>query len=223
LKDFTPYANWTTARIADGARGLAETADRPVISFDHVKTRNYRQRMDELALSIAAADGITDGVICVISAVESCMSFQVGKSFQTRTIEMYRRERKCLHHYVYLVDPEFGFMPIRIQDWIPYDCQVDIHGREWLARRLDEAGIGYVRYDNSRLPVDDLDGAAQRCDEFAHRAWPGVLNALARMVNPILPAIRAADYGGYYWVLDQAEIATDINVQQPSTAGGDLA
>jgi hypothetical protein len=30
------------------------------------------------------------------------------------------------------------------------------------------------------------------------------------MVNPILPAVRAGDYGGYYWVLDQAEIATDV-------------
>lgn len=30
------------------------------------------------------------------------------------------------------------------------------------------------------------------------------------MVNPLLAAIRAADYGGYYWVLDQAEIATDV-------------
>jgi hypothetical protein len=37
-----------------------------------------------------------------------------------------------------------------------------------------------------------------------------VLNAFARRLNPILPAIRAAGYGGYYWVLDQAEIATDV-------------
>jgi hypothetical protein len=36
------------------------------------------------------------------------------------------------------------------------------------------------------------------------------LNAFARMLNPILPEIRAARYGGYYWVLDQAEIATDV-------------
>jgi hypothetical protein len=138
------------------------------------------------------------------------MSFQVRKSFKTKTIEMYRRERKCLHHYVYLMDPEFGFMHIRIQEWIPYDCRVYINGREWLARRLDEAGIGYLRYDNSLLRVDDLHAAAQLCDQFAHRAWPRVLNAFARMVNPIAPAVRAAGYGGYYWVLDQAEIATDI-------------
>jgi len=29
-----------------------------------------------------------------------------------------------------------------------------------------------------------------------------VLNAFARMVNPIAPTVRAAGYGGYYWVLD---------------------
>jgi hypothetical protein len=210
LTDFTAYAKWTTARIADNARGLAEAAGRPVISFDHVKTRNYSQRKDELAQSIARADGITEGIICVISAVESCMSFQVRKSFKTKTIEMYRRERKCLHHYLYLADPEFGFMHIRIQGWIPYDCQVYINGREWPARRLDEAGIGYVRYDNSLLRVEDLEAAARRCEEFAHRAWPRVLGAFARRMNPILPAVRAADYGGYYWLTDQAEIATDV-------------
>jgi hypothetical protein len=37
-----------------------------------------------------------------------------------------------------------------------------------------------------------------------------VLNQFVRRLNPILPAIRAANYGGYYWVLDQAEIATDV-------------
>jgi hypothetical protein len=62
LKDFTPYAKWTTARIADTVRGLAEAAGRPVISFDHVKTRNYAQRKDDLAKSIAERDGITEGI-----------------------------------------------------------------------------------------------------------------------------------------------------------------
>jgi len=210
LKDFTPYAKATTARIADTVRGLAEAAGRPVISFDHVKTRNYSQRKDELAQGIAQRDGITQGVVCVISAVESCMSFQVRKSFKTHTIEMYRRERKCLHHYVYLMDREFGFMHIRVQGWIPYDVQVYINGREWLARRLDEAGIGYLRHHNALLAIDDLDAAARLCERFAHKAWPRVLNAFARMVNPVAARVRAAGYGGYYWVLDQAEIATDV-------------
>jgi hypothetical protein len=210
LKDFTAYAKGTTERIANNARKLVTDAGRPVISFDHVKTRNRTQHKDELAKSIAARDGITEGIICLISAVESCFSFQVRKRLTTGKLELFRRERKCLHHYLYLIDPEFGFMHVRIQGWIPYECQIYMNGREWLARQLDKAGIGYVRYDNSLLAIDDLDKAAALCDRFAHKAWPRVLTAFARRLNPILPAIRAANYGGYYWVLDQAEIATDV-------------
>ena len=210
LKDFTAYAKATTERIANNARKLVIDAGRPVISFDHVKTRNRTQHKDELAKSIAERDGITEGIICLISAVESCFSFQVRKRYESGKLELFRRERKCLHHYLYLIDSEFGFMHVRIQGWIPYECQIYINGREWLARQLDHRGIGYVRYDNSLLAIDDLDAAAELCERFAHRAWPRVLNAFARLLNPILPAIRAANYGGYYWVLDQAEIATDV-------------
>jgi hypothetical protein len=210
LKDFTAYAKATTERIANNARKLVTDAGRPVISFDHVKTRNRTQHKDDLAKWIAERDGITEGIICLISAVESCFSFQVRKRYETGKLELFRRERKCLHHYLYLIDDEFGFMHVRIQGWIPYECQIYINGREWLARQLDRRGVGYVRYDNSLLAVDDLDVAAELCERFAHKAWPRVLNVFARRLNPILPAIRAANYGGYYWVLDQAEIATDV-------------
>ncbi|HEX4816175.1 MAG TPA: hypothetical protein VFV66_25810 [Nonomuraea sp.] len=210
LTNFTDYAKATTERIANNARKLATDAGRPVISFDHVKTRNRVQQKDDLAKSIAERDGITEGIVCLISAVEPCMSFQVRRRHETKRIELFRRERKCLHHYLYMIDPEFGFMHVRIQGWIPYECQIYINGREWLARALDKAKIGYVRYENSLLAIDDLEAAAKLCERFAHRAWPRVLNAFARMLNPLLGAIGAAGYGGYYWVLDQAEIATDV-------------
>jgi hypothetical protein len=154
--------------------------------------------------------GITEGIVCFISAVEPCMSFQVPKSHQTHSIEVSRRERKCLHHYMYLIDPEFGFMHVRIQGWLPTKFRSTSNGREWLARRLDKAGIGYVRYENSLLAIDDLERAAKLCDCFAHRTWPRVLTAFVRRLNPLLCSIARAGFGGYYWVLDQAEIATDV-------------
>ena len=100
-------------------------------------------------------------------------------------------------------------------------CQIYINGREWLARQLDRArrrlcplrqlAAGHRRPRHGRRAVR----------RFAHKAWPRVLNAFARRLNPILPAIRAADYGGYYWVLDQAEIATDVMFKtRPQLLGG---
>jgi hypothetical protein len=83
-------------------------------------------------------------------------------------------------------------------------------GWEWLARQLDRAGIGYVRYDNALLAIDDLEAASALCEHFAHRAWPRVLNAFARRMNPMLAVLASTGFGGYHWVLDQAEIATDV-------------
>src|SRR6266540_2798421 len=74
-------------------------------------------------------EGITAGIVCLISAVEPCMSFQVRKRNESGRIEMFRRERRCLHHYLYLIDDEFGFMHVRLQGWIPYECQIYINGR----------------------------------------------------------------------------------------------
>jgi hypothetical protein len=127
MKDFTAWAKATTERIANNARKVVVDAGRPVISFDHVKTRNRAQRKDELAKRIAVEDGITEGIVCLISAVESCMSFRVRKSLTTHRLEAKRRERKCLHHYLYLIDSEFGFMHVRIQGWIPdlFGCRAE--------------------------------------------------------------------------------------------------
>ena len=103
--------------------------------------------------------------MCLISAVESCFSFQVRKRYESGKLELFRRERKCLHHDLYLIDSEFGFMHVRIQGWIPYECQIYINGREWLARQLDHRGIGYVRDDNLNIPRRSGHGSC--CEQ-----WP---------------------------------------------------
>ncbi len=97
---------------------------------------------------------------------------------------------RCLHIYFYFIDSEFGFMHVRVQTWIPYTVQVYVNGREWLARQLDEAGVGYLRPDNALLRIDDMERASELCDRFAHRAWPRLLNTFARWANPHLARSR---------------------------------
>jgi hypothetical protein len=38
-------------------------------------------------------------------------------------------------------------MHVRVHARIPYTVQVYVNGREWLARQLDTAGVGYLRHD----------------------------------------------------------------------------
>jgi hypothetical protein len=99
---------------------------------------------------------------------------------------------------------------ISLQSWFPFDIQVYVNGREWLARQLDQCGIAYKRYDNKLTDIADLPTAQTLCERFTQRKWLRVLNAFARRIHPFLGDLRKTGMGGYYWTLAQAEYATDV-------------
>src|SRR3954447_7388301 len=134
--------------------------------------------------------------------------FTVAGNRETKRLEVVRRPRQCLHFYWYLIDPEFGWMHVRLQSWAPYSIQVYVNGREWLARQLDRRGIAHSKSDNKITWV--VEATRQLCESFTHTAWPSFLDRLARMVNPLLPDLQQAGFGSYWWVIDQCEYATDL-------------
>ena len=101
-------------------------------------------------------------------------------------------------------------MHVRLQTWAPYEMQIYVNGREWLARQIDQAGIGYRRSDNKITAVDDGEAVAALCERFAHTDWAPVLERQAALVNPLLPDITHAGFPGYWWVIDQCEYASDV-------------
>jgi hypothetical protein len=159
---------------------------------------------DDLARDIAERDGIKDGLICVLSTVELATCFAIVGG------QIVPRLRKCLHLYFYLIDRELGFMHVRLQTWFPFQIQVYVNGREWLARQLTKKGIGHVRYENTFVQIDDLKAAQRICERFARQDWCGVFDAFARRVNPVLPLIQKLSFGSYYWAVDACEVATDV-------------
>jgi hypothetical protein len=210
LKDAGRFFEAETRRIRDHITSLAAAAARPVEYLAGASTHRSGTSKEARAREIAARDGVTEGLVCVLSVVEPCRSFTVVPNRQTQRLEVVHRPRKCLHSYLYLIDPEFGWMHVRLQTWAPYEIQVYVNGREWLARQMDRAGIGYRRSDNKITGVDDFTAVTALCKTFAHTDWPPFLDRLAAQVNPLLPAITAARFPGYWWVIDQSEYASDI-------------
>jgi hypothetical protein len=200
LKDAGRF--FETQRIRDHVVSLASAAERPVEYLAGAST--HRSGTSKEARAIAERDGVTQGLVCVLSVVEPCRSFAVAPNRQIRRLEV--RPRKCLHYYLYLIDPEFGWMHVRLQ--APYEIQVYVN--EWLARQLDAAGIGYRRSDNKIIAVDDPAAVAAVCERFAHTDWPPVLERQAALVNPLLPDITHTGFPGYWWVIDQCEYASDV-------------
>lgn len=204
--EFGRYVERATERIRAHAKKIAATAGRPWQHFE--KTVKGK---DDLARQIARRDGITEGLICVFSAMELATCFAlVGGKIQPR-------QRKCLHFYFYLIDRELGFMHVRIQTWFPFQIQIYLNGREWLARQLDKRGIGYERYENTFLHIQDLATATELVARFGKRKWSRVFDVFARRCNPLLGLIRRVGFGDYYWATDACEVATDIMFRDRSS------
>ena len=210
LKDFAAYAEKTTAQLKTHAQQVAATAKRPYLYLAGASTAASGQSKEAQARAIAERDGLTEGLIGVFAVVEPCRAFTVRGNRQTHRLEVVRENRKCLHFYFYYLDREFGLIHVRLQSWFPFTLQIYVNGREWLARQLDQRHIAYQRYDNKLTQLADLPAAQALCEKFAHRQWPRVLDAWARLVNPLLPTLRRAGFRSYFWSVDQAEYATDV-------------
>jgi len=64
--------------------------------------------------AIAERDGIQDGLIAVLHAVEPCYPFRIGHERDTGHIQMESSLRKCTHYYSYWMDPQWGFCQVRV-------------------------------------------------------------------------------------------------------------
>jgi hypothetical protein len=202
--DWTAFAEGLSEKLKDHAEAMACKAGRP---FQYVQ--NSRQSKEQIAQTIALRDGIEEGLVCVLRCVEPCMSFSNRRNDQGK-FHFVSQERKCLHLYFYYLDREFGLMHVRLSTWLPFGMQVCLNGREYLARRMQKAGIGFEQRDNCFVRIDDLPRAPKMLSELETRRWQKMLNALARRVNPLIARSSNLNLNGYYWSIRESEYATDV-------------
>jgi hypothetical protein len=213
LRDFGRYAEKATEALKAGSLLAARKEGRPVQYLDSPSVRK-----DQLAREIAARDGVREGLICVLSAVEPCWGFDINRNRETQHLELVRRKRKCLHFYHYLLHPTFGFMHVRLQTWLPFDIQIWMNGREWLARDLDRSGIGYVRRGNTFSWLEDVERAQQLLTSQLQTNWPKRLDDLAAEIHPAHPELFPKPATpDYYWSVYQSEWATDTMFRDPES------
>jgi len=211
LKDFAAFAEGLTARLKAHALQLAKDAQRPVEYLE-----SSRVSKEDRARAIQQRDQITDGLICILSAVEPCRAVTVRGNRATRRLGFVVEERKCAHLYFYYADHDFGLMHLRLQTWFPFTVQICVNGREWLVQQLTRAGVGFDRTDNCVTRVDDVGRAQRLLDQLTTRRWAGVLHRLAERINPLIHRGVGLSLRRYYWSLQESEFATDVLFQTPT-------
>lgn len=205
LKDFGAWAQILTKRLIETSRAEAERRHRPIVYL-----ASSRIDKEAEARKIAARDGITEGLIAVLECVEPFQGFEVYRNREAKKLQLVPRIRKCKVLYHYFVDPIFGFMNARIQTWLPFNIQICLNGREWLARQMDRAGIRYVRRDNCFARVDDVPRAQKLLDEQLRSPWTSHLRRIARRLHPTHAEMFKGAGFDYYWSIYQSEWATDL-------------
>ena len=212
LKEFGEYAEETTRRLKEASLQAAQELNRPILYLP-----SNRQSKEEVARQIAQCDGVTKGLIVVLTCVEPCMSYEIRRDRAAKKLVLQPRQRKGLFLYHYWMDRDFGLMYGRIQTWFPFSIQVGLNGREWLARRMDRAGIAYRKVDNAFEWIEDVPRAQAMMDQMPRLTWPEILQGIARKLNPAHREILGNYRCDYYWSVYQSEWATDVMMDSRAT------
>ena len=110
LKDFASHAEALTRQLRGASEELAKRTTRP-IRYQASGATNK----EKIAREIARVDGIEQGLICILTAVEPCLSYEIVRDPNAKRLQLVPRHRKCLFLYHYQIHPVLGFMHARIQ------------------------------------------------------------------------------------------------------------
>jgi hypothetical protein len=133
-KDYKAHAKEVTRQVL--AASLVESA-KAAGRFQYLGSGQVSK--EEAARAILQRCPTAEGLVAVLQAVEPCWTFDT-KSVAGR-LRIVGEMGKCSALYHYYRHPRFGWMYIRLQTWFPFEVQIGLNGREWLAHRLDQEGM----------------------------------------------------------------------------------
>jgi len=211
LKDFATFAMGWTERVRAAVQQLAQQTHRPLIYL-----QGSAQRKEWLARDLARRDGLTSGLIGIWSVVEPCLTYFVRRDRECKKLVLRLGPGKCLHYYFYFLHEQLGLSHLRLQTWFPFALHLCVNGRHWLARQLDQAGIGYVQRENCFTWIEDLARAQDLANSQVQNYWPVLLQPLIEQCHPHAPELCRPLALSYYWSVSESEYATDVMFKSPA-------
>ena len=101
LTEFAGWAKQATTVLCQHAEAMAAQAGRPCLYLERQMTAATGQSKEDLARQIAARDGVTEGLVCVLRTLEPCTSFRLRRNHDTHQLEVVPGKRACLQLYFY--------------------------------------------------------------------------------------------------------------------------
>jgi hypothetical protein len=190
-------------RLVEHAKGFTRKYHRPF-------TR-YQGKIDKdaWAKEQQRLQPVKEGLIGILCVMECCGTFKLAYGEGRPRIVSAQVPQRVL--YYYFLDRDLGLMHVRLQTWAPFTCQIYVNGHDYVARQLMHRGLVFEQTDNAFTQLADPGQAQRLANRFAKLPWPKILEKYARQVNPLLrKELKDVQGLGHYWVIDQAEFATDL-------------
>lgn len=211
LKDFGSFVSSWTDRVRAAAQQVADQAGRPLT---YLPTRSARKEL--LARDLARREGLTQGLVGVWSVTEPCLTSFVRRDREQKKLVLRLAPGKCLHYYFYFLHEQLGLLHLRLQTWFPFAMNVGLNGRHWLARQLDQQGIGYVQRENCFTWIEDVPRAQALARQQLQTGWPTLLQPLVEHCHPHAAELCRPLALSYYWSVSESEYATDVMFKSPA-------
>jgi len=203
FKDYARHVKRVSERLKEAALQPFRQQGLPVIFL-----RSTATDKDALARAIAAERSVRQGLVCAISSLEP------SPTFEHCGINIIRRERPCHVLCHYQIHPQVGWCYARVQTWFPFNIQIGINGREWLARQMDQAGLAYRQQGNCFVWVEDYAQTQQLLDAQLKTNWAELLDGFGQQLHPTREQVFEHYPTDYYWTTFQSEWATDITFRK---------
>ena len=163
-------------------------------------------RKEQRVKEVLEKRGEGPGLVCMLSAMEACGSYKPWHDKKTHKTYLKPDDGKCLHYYVYFIDPDLGLCYVRVPTWCPFRLQVYGNGHSHLAQQLSGRKMEYRILDNAFGWIADFEQAQKLAHQFSVEVLHRKLDEFADRYCPVIQQLGLT----YHWSWDQVAFATDI-------------
>jgi DNA-binding HxlR family transcriptional regulator len=199
--DYAKFAEPYRDELRRNAQRIAEAAG---MEIEYIRSSGVRK--EAVIESIIKKRGTDEGLVHIISVMESCTSYKPWHDKVTHKTFLKYDQGKCLTYYFYFIDDLLGLCYVRVPTWLPFKLQIFFNGHTWLSNELTRKNIGHQMMDNAFITIDDWGKAQKMSDNLSVKTLHKKLNAFAGKYCPVHKVFKQE----YHWSIMQCEYSTDI-------------
>ena len=184
--DYPRWAEPLRDAIRENMERIAAEND---IEIEFIRSKK-KFRQEKRVKEVLEKRGEEPGLVCILSAMEPCGTYKPWHDKKTHKTYLKPDDGKCLHYYVYWIDPDLGLCYVRVPTWCPFRLQVYGNGHSYLARQLSQRQIEYRVLDNAFGWIADFERSAEAGGQLLGGDGPPQAGRVRRAVLPGDPAVQ---------------------------------